>query len=119
MSAILLTTRKLIRLSQQIDEFIAELVPESTREQVSMFPAYKLSAKDFFAEFAPHPDPVKRVQGLNVLGNKMRNKNQRCAWANLSDPVFFWSTYGHWIPPIFMMIGIVVGARVICADYGS
>jgi len=98
-----------------IDEYVGELVPESTREQVSQFPQYKLSAKDFFAEFTPMPgDPSK-----NVLGNKLRNKDLWCAWANLRDPVFFWSTYGHWIPPIFMMLGIAVASQIICADYNS
>lgn len=80
-----------------------------------MFPHYKLSAKDFFAEFTPNPkDPSK-----NVLGQDLRDKDLWCAWANLRDPVFFWSTYGHWIPPIFMMIGIVLGSQVICTDYDS
>jgi hypothetical protein len=87
-------------------------VPESTREQVNKFPNYELTADAFYASFMPHEDD----SSLNLKGGKLRMKDLWCARSNLADPVFFWSTYGHWIPPIIISAGVASAQNIICLN---
>lgn len=97
---------------QEIDEYMAKLVPESTREQVDKFPDYELTAEEFFKVFIPD----KNNPELNQLGGKLRQKDLWCSRSNLTDPVFFWSTYGHWIPPVLITTGVFCAQEIICLE---
>eukprot|EP00035_Acanthoeca_spectabilis_P009682 m.170825 g.170825 ORF g.170825 m.170825 type:complete len:384 (-) comp14802_c0_seq2:1048-2199(-) len=96
----------------EIDEYMAKLVPESTREQVDKFPDYELTAEEFFKVFIPD----KNNPELNQLGGKLRQKDLWCSRSNLTDPVFFWSTYGHWIPPVLITTGVFCAQEIICLE---